>query len=290
MTRILVVDNYDSFVYNLVQYLGQLGAEVVVRRNDAVTPGRAGRPRRRRRADLARARARRRTPAQSMAFVTACAERGTAAVRGVPGPPGDRRGVRRRRSCARRSCCTARPARSSTTAPACWPGCRRRSPPPATTRWPSRSTRCRPRSWSPAAPPSGVVMALRHATLPIEGVQFHPESVLTQGGHRMVANWLRPLRRRRRRGPGRSTLGDEVDDDAGRGVRHRLSAVGVPDLGGRGRLGRGLQLLLVRADRLERRGVDDVGDRAQRAVRRRSRRRPGASRAGGRRPACPAAR
>ncbi|MCU1656383.1 MAG: glutamine amidotransferase of anthranilate synthase, partial [Pseudonocardiales bacterium] len=38
-TRILVVDNYDSFVYNLVQYLGQLGAEAVVRRNDAVTPG-----------------------------------------------------------------------------------------------------------------------------------------------------------------------------------------------------------------------------------------------------------
>src|ERR1700760_2937559 len=36
--RILVVDNYDSFVYNLVQYLGQLGAECVVRRNDAVKP------------------------------------------------------------------------------------------------------------------------------------------------------------------------------------------------------------------------------------------------------------
>ncbi|MCU1656690.1 MAG: anthranilate synthase/para-aminobenzoate synthase, partial [Pseudonocardiales bacterium] len=37
---------------------------------------------------------------------------------------------------------------------------------------------------------SGVVMSLRHRTLPIDGVQFHPESVLTQGGHRMVANWL----------------------------------------------------------------------------------------------------
>ena len=34
---ILVVDNYDSFTYNLVQYLGELGAELVVRRNDAVT-------------------------------------------------------------------------------------------------------------------------------------------------------------------------------------------------------------------------------------------------------------
>ena len=35
-TRVLVIDNYDSFVYNLVQYLGQLGAEPVVRRNDAL--------------------------------------------------------------------------------------------------------------------------------------------------------------------------------------------------------------------------------------------------------------
>jgi para-aminobenzoate synthetase component 2 len=38
---------------------------------------------------------------------------------------------------------------------------------------------------------SGVVMAMRHRSLPIEGVQFHPESVLTEGGHRMLANWLR---------------------------------------------------------------------------------------------------
>jgi para-aminobenzoate synthetase component 2 len=37
---------------------------------------------------------------------------------------------------------------------------------------------------------SGVVMAMRHRELPIEGVQFHPESVLTEGGHTMLANWL----------------------------------------------------------------------------------------------------
>jgi para-aminobenzoate synthetase component II len=37
---------------------------------------------------------------------------------------------------------------------------------------------------------SGVVMAMRHRELDVEGVQFHPESVLTQGGHRMLANWL----------------------------------------------------------------------------------------------------
>ena len=38
---------------------------------------------------------------------------------------------------------------------------------------------------------SGVIMAIRHKTLPIESVQFHPESVLTQGGYQMLANWLR---------------------------------------------------------------------------------------------------
>ena len=37
---------------------------------------------------------------------------------------------------------------------------------------------------------SGIVMGMRHRELPVEGVQFHPESVLTDGGHRMLANWM----------------------------------------------------------------------------------------------------
>jgi para-aminobenzoate synthetase component 2 len=37
---------------------------------------------------------------------------------------------------------------------------------------------------------SGVIMAVRHRSLPVEAVQFHPESVLTEGGYQMLANWL----------------------------------------------------------------------------------------------------
>ncbi len=37
---------------------------------------------------------------------------------------------------------------------------------------------------------SGIIMAVQHRELPLHGVQFHPESVLTQGGHRLLANWL----------------------------------------------------------------------------------------------------
>ena len=37
---------------------------------------------------------------------------------------------------------------------------------------------------------SGIIMGVRHRTLPLEGVQFHPESVMTQSGHLMFANWL----------------------------------------------------------------------------------------------------
>jgi para-aminobenzoate synthetase component II len=187
--NILVIDNYDSFVYNLVQYLAQLGAEVEVRRNDVVTA-----------ADLDALRPDGvlispgpGTPEEagnSVAMVSACAERGVplfgvclghqaigvafgATVHRAPellhGKTSavyhDGSGVLTDVS----SPVTVTRYHSLAVADAGLP---------ETLRVTGRTQ-------------SGVIMALRHATLPIEGVQFHPESVLTQGGHRMVANWLR---------------------------------------------------------------------------------------------------
>jgi para-aminobenzoate synthetase component 2 len=187
--RVLVVDNYDSFVYNLVQYLGQLGADVVVRRNDAVTPD-----------DLDGLRVDGvlispgpgvpQDAGASMAFVTACAERqlplfgvclGHQAIGAVFGSP-----VVRAPELLHGK--TSLVEHDGTGVLAGLPS------PFVATRYHSLAVE------ESALPPeiivtgrtaSGVVMALRHATLPIDGVQFHPESVLTQGGHRMVANWLR---------------------------------------------------------------------------------------------------
>ncbi len=99
---------------------------------------------------------------------------------------------------------------------------------------------------------SGIIMAVRHATLPLHGVQFHPESVLTHGGHRMLANWLQlcgdagcrralggpepaRARRRRRRPDGRRRLSPRgTSADGGSG-----GAVGGSPVTRRGRGGRG---------------------------------------------------
>jgi para-aminobenzoate synthetase component 2 len=188
VTRILVVDNYDSFVYNLVQYLAQLGAEVIVRRNDAVgvdelaglavdgvlispgpgTPEEAG---------------------VSLAMVDEAARAGVplfgvclghqaigAAFGGI---------VDRAPELLHGKTSQVRHHGDGVLAGL---------PEPFTaTRYHSLAVRAETlpaelevTGWTA----SGVVMALRHRSLPIDGVQFHPESVLTQGGHRMLANWL----------------------------------------------------------------------------------------------------
>jgi para-aminobenzoate synthetase component 2 len=142
---VLVVDNFDSFVYNLVQYLGQLGVECVVRRNDAVTVDEL--------------------PDLDVAGVLLSPGPGTPADAGVTVPM------------VRAAAEAGTPLPSPFTA----------------TRYHSLAV---DRDTVPAeleitgTTPSGIVMALRHRELPIEGVQFHPESVLTEGGHRMLATWL----------------------------------------------------------------------------------------------------
>ena len=69
----------------------------------------------------------------------------------------------------------------------------------------------------------GLIMAIRHRDLPIEGVQFHPESVLTEGGHGMLANWLAVC--------GMPTDSGLVGDPGGagrRGLRLIANAQGIP--------------------------------------------------------------
>ncbi|MDQ1721604.1 MAG: para-aminobenzoate synthetase component, partial [Pseudonocardiales bacterium] len=186
MTRILVIDNYDSFVYNLVQYLAQLGAEVVVRRNDEIdvceitgfdgvliSPG-PGTPE---------------SAGVSMAVVSAAAEAelpvlgvclGHQAIGVAFGAVVDR----------------APELLHGKTSDVLHGGAG------VLAGLPSPFTATRYHSLTvledtlpaelevTARSASGVVMAVRHRSLPIEGVQFHPESVLTQGGHRILANWL----------------------------------------------------------------------------------------------------
>ena len=155
-TKILVVDNYDSFVYTLVGYLQELGAETTVVRNDDVTLAEAigdGRNARRR-TDLARAR----QPCGGRCLHRAdqvVRRQQQAHVRCLPGPPGPGRGLRRHRDPRTRA-----DARQDLTGGA--PRnqrLRRASPPPSplrgTTRWPPSGTPSR-RSWRspPRRPPA----------------------------------------------------------------------------------------------------------------------------------------
>ena len=184
--RILVIDNYDSFVFNLVQYLGQLGAKCDVVRNDAVkvsdadnydgvliSPG-PGTPE---------------DAGISMEMIKYCGEKkiplfgvclGHQAIAAVYGAK-----VSRAPELLHGKTSQVHHHQS---------GVFDELPSPFTaTRYHSLAVE---RDSIPeeleitGATESGVVMGLRHKSLPIEGVQFHPESVLTEHGHAMLANWL----------------------------------------------------------------------------------------------------
>ena len=185
MTRILVIDNYDSFVFNLVQYLGQLGIDVDVRRNDEVTVEQA------RAYDGILLSPGPGTPEDAgvcMDVVRECAGEvpilgvclGHQAIAAVYGGVVDRAPelLHGKTSLVEHH----------------GEGVLAGLPQPFTaTRYHSLAVR-------PDTVPdvlevtgvteSGVIMALRHRGLAVEGVQFHPESVLTEGGHQLLANWL----------------------------------------------------------------------------------------------------
>ncbi len=184
-TRILVVDNYDSFVFNLVQYLAQLGAEVDVRRNDSIaadagrgydgvliSPG-PGTP-----ADAGVCMDMIRTLGGEVPIFGVCL--GHQAIGEVFGAVVDRAPelLHGKTSAVHHD----------------GRGVFAGLPNPMTaTRY--HSLAIRPETVPDvlevtARTDSGVIMGVRHRSLPIEGVQFHPESVLTEGGHLMLANWL----------------------------------------------------------------------------------------------------
>ncbi|KOG86078.1 aminodeoxychorismate/anthranilate synthase component II [Streptomyces varsoviensis] len=185
--RVLVVDNYDSFVFNLVQYLYQLGAECEVVRNDEV--------------ELAHARdgfdgvllsPGPGTPEQAgvcVDMVRHCADNGVpvfGVCLGMQSMAVAYGGVVGR----------APELLHGKTSPVAHEGVGvfRGLPSPFTaTRYHSLALE---HGTVPdelrvtARTDTGIVMGLKHRDLPVEGVQFHPESVLTEWGHLMLANWL----------------------------------------------------------------------------------------------------
>ncbi|NNG38398.1 aminodeoxychorismate/anthranilate synthase component II [Flexivirga sp. ID2601S] len=186
MTSILVVDNYDSFVFTIVGYLQQLGAETTVVRNDAVTPAEgAG-------YDGVLISPGPGTPEEagvSTAMIRTCADRaqpmfgvclGHQALGVVYGATVDR----------------APELLHGKTSQVVHDGAGVLAGLPS----PFTATRYHSLAIENATVPdelevtartdSGVIMAVQHRELPLHGVQFHPESVLTEGGHRMLANWL----------------------------------------------------------------------------------------------------
>lgn len=185
-SRILVIDNYDSFVFTIVGYLEQLGAECTVVRNDAIAPADGAD------FDGVLVSPGPGTPEEagvSMAMIEACGERsqpmlgvclGHQALGVVAG------GVVGRAP----ELLHGKTSLVHHTGVGVLAGL----PTPFT------ATRYHSLTIDPPSLPdslvgtghteSGIIMAVQHRELPLHGVQFHPESVLTQGGHRLLANWL----------------------------------------------------------------------------------------------------
>ena len=184
MPRILVVDNYDSFVYNLVQYLQQLQAETIVLRNDEVTPDQVTEY------DGVLLSPGPGTPEEAGACVDIVREAGEVPIFGVC------LGLQAIGVAYGGVVGRADELLHGKTSQVFHEGAGVLAGLPS----PFTATRYHSLAIAQDTVPdelqvtartdAGVIMAARHRDLPVEGVQFHPESVLTEGGHRMLANWL----------------------------------------------------------------------------------------------------
>ena len=185
--RILVVDNYDSFVFNLVQYLYQLGAECEVLRNDEVKPEHA-----QDQFDGVLLSPGPGTPEQAgvcVDMVRHCADTGVplfGVCLGLQSMAVAYGGVVDRAPELLHGK-TSRVEHDGTGVFAGLPS------PFTATRYHSLAVErdslpdeLRVTAWTG----NGIIMGLRHRQAAVEGVQFHPESVLTEWGHLMLANWL----------------------------------------------------------------------------------------------------
>jgi len=189
---VFVLDNYDSFTYNLVQYLGELGAEVEVRRNDELTVEQveALRPER---IVLSPGPC---TPSEAGILVPLIRHMaGKAPILGVClghqaiGEAFGGRVVRARQLMHGKTSSVEHDGKGI------FAGLQT---PLTCTRYHSLiveedSLPAELMVTARTANSNGdgsVIMGLRHRSLPIEGVQFHPESVLTEGGHQMIRNFL----------------------------------------------------------------------------------------------------
>ena len=187
MTRVLVIDNYDSFTYNLVQYLGELGCEVEVVRNDAASVGELLE----RRPDRVVVSPGPCTPAEAGISVEAMRRFPEA---GVP-TLGVCLGHQSLAQAFGGEVVRHAPVHGKTTeiehdGEGLFAGL---ATPMVVGRYHSLvvDPRSLPDELVPTSRGGGVLMAMRHRDLPALGVQFHPESVLTPDGKRLLENFLR---------------------------------------------------------------------------------------------------
>ncbi len=187
-TMVLVIDNYDSFTYNLVQYLGELGAEVEVRRNDQTTIQEIERMS----PDRIVISPGPKTPTEAGICLDVIKKfSGRKPILGVclgHQAIGQAFGGKVVRAPVIMHGKTSEISHDGRTVFSGLP-----NPFPAT-RYHSLIVE---RSGLPdclevsAASPDGLIMGLRHRKMKVEGVQFHPESVLTAAGKQLLANFLR---------------------------------------------------------------------------------------------------